>query len=53
MFYFQPDCLDDLAFAIMTETSKLAYRVSEDDVIRARNQVVRNAAIYFSCLIVL
>lgn len=37
---FQPDCLDDLAYAIMYETTKLAYRVSEADVTRARNQVV-------------
>ncbi|XP_047089788.1 probable mitochondrial-processing peptidase subunit beta, mitochondrial [Lolium rigidum] len=33
------DCLDDLAFAIMQEMSKLSYRVTEDDVIRARNQL--------------
>ena len=39
MFCFQPDCLDDLAYAIMYEATKLAYRVSEADVIRARNQV--------------
>ncbi|OMO85898.1 hypothetical protein COLO4_21398 [Corchorus olitorius] len=35
----KPDCLDDLAYAIMYETAKLAYRVSEADVIRARNQL--------------
>ncbi|KAE8659487.1 putative mitochondrial-processing peptidase subunit beta [Hibiscus syriacus] len=35
----KPDCLDDLAFAIMHEITKLAYRVSEADVIRARNQL--------------
>ena len=35
----QPDCLDDLAYAIMYELTKLCYRVSEADVIRARNQV--------------
>ncbi|KAA3456073.1 putative mitochondrial-processing peptidase subunit beta isoform X1 [Gossypium australe] len=35
----KPDCLDDLAYAIMYETTKLAYRVSEADVIRARNQL--------------
>ncbi|CAA2989822.1 probable mitochondrial-processing peptidase subunit beta, mitochondrial, partial [Olea europaea subsp. europaea] len=34
----KPDCLDDLAYAIMYEISKLCYRVSEADVIRARNQ---------------
>ena len=51
MFCFQPDCLDDLAYAIMYETTKLAYRVSEADVIRARNQVVENDAIFSSCLI--
>ncbi|MCI41995.1 putative mitochondrial-processing peptidase subunit beta-like, partial [Trifolium medium] len=34
-----PDCLDDLSYAIMYETTKLAYQVSEDDVTRARNQV--------------
>ncbi|KAL5653282.1 hypothetical protein ACJX0J_038740, partial [Zea mays] len=33
------DCLDDLAFAIMHEMSKLSYRVTEEDVIRARNQL--------------
>jgi len=36
---FQPDSLDDLSYAIMYETTKLAYRVSEDDVTRACNQV--------------
>ncbi|OIW07598.1 hypothetical protein TanjilG_08329 [Lupinus angustifolius] len=35
----KPDCLDDLSYAIMYETTKLAYRVSEDDVTRARNQL--------------
>ncbi|XXG63466.1 hypothetical protein AAC387_Pa05g1655 [Persea americana] len=35
----QPDCLDDLAYAIMYEISKLSYRVSEADVARARNQL--------------
>ncbi|OAY82345.1 probable mitochondrial-processing peptidase subunit beta, mitochondrial [Ananas comosus] len=35
----KPDCLDDLAWAIMHEISKLSYRVSEDDVTRARNQL--------------
>lgn len=39
-FVFQADCLDDLAFAIMHEMSKLSYRVTEEDVIRARNQVI-------------
>ncbi|KAG0492658.1 hypothetical protein HPP92_006056 [Vanilla planifolia] len=33
------DCVDDLAWAIMHEISKLSYRVSEADVIRARNQL--------------
>lgn len=35
----KPDCLDDLSYAIMHEVSKLSYRVTEDDVIRARNQL--------------
>ncbi|CAK9186028.1 unnamed protein product [Ilex paraguariensis] len=35
----KPDCLDDLAYAIMYEISKLCYRVSEADVTRARNQL--------------
>ncbi|CAH1431485.1 probable mitochondrial-processing peptidase subunit beta, mitochondrial [Lactuca sativa] len=35
----KPDCLDDLAFAIMQEISKLCYRVTDDDVIRAQNQL--------------
>lgn len=42
---FQPDCLDDLAYAIMYETTKLCCRVLEQDVIRARNQVPTNAFI--------
>lgn len=29
LFIFQPDCLDDLAFAIMHEITKLAHRVSD------------------------
>ncbi|CAN8269812.1 unnamed protein product [Cochlearia groenlandica] len=33
------DCLDDLSYAIMNEVTKLAYRVSDDDVTRARNQL--------------
>lgn len=36
----QPDCLDDLSFAIMHAMTKLCYQVSEADVIRARNQVI-------------
>eukprot|EP00262_Sarcandra_glabra_P004201 TRINITY_DN1517_c0_g1_i1.p1 TRINITY_DN1517_c0_g1~~TRINITY_DN1517_c0_g1_i1.p1 ORF type:complete len:534 (+),score=78.53 TRINITY_DN1517_c0_g1_i1:162-1763(+) len=35
----KPDCLDDLAYAIMYEMSKLSYRVSEADVTRACNQL--------------
>lgn len=35
----KPDCLDDLAWAIMQEVSKLSYRVSEADVTRACNQL--------------
>ncbi|XP_074280716.1 putative mitochondrial-processing peptidase subunit beta, mitochondrial [Silene latifolia] len=35
----KPDCLDDLAWAIMHELSKLCYRVSDDDVTRACNQL--------------
>ncbi|KAK8466609.1 hypothetical protein PHAVU_008G133900 [Phaseolus vulgaris] len=35
----KPDSLDDLSYAIMYETTKLAYRVSEDDVTRACNQL--------------
>lgn len=35
----KPECLDDLAYAIMYELSRLCYRVSEADVIRARNQL--------------
>lgn len=35
----QPDCLSDLAYVIMNGICKLSYRVSEADVIRARNQV--------------
>ncbi|KAK8481682.1 hypothetical protein V6N11_043567 [Hibiscus sabdariffa] len=35
----KPDCLDDLAYAIMYEITKLAHRVSEADVIRACNQL--------------
>ncbi|XP_076905307.1 putative mitochondrial-processing peptidase subunit beta, mitochondrial [Bidens hawaiensis] len=35
----KPDCLDDLASVIMQEISKLCYRVTEEDVIRAQNQL--------------
>ncbi|KAL7220937.1 hypothetical protein ACSBR2_013758 [Camellia fascicularis] len=35
----KPDCLDDLAYAIMYEMSKLCYRVSEADVTCACNQL--------------
>ncbi|KAK2989845.1 hypothetical protein RJ640_025504, partial [Escallonia rubra] len=35
----KPDCLNDLAYAIMYEISKLCYRISEADVTRARNQL--------------
>lgn len=35
----KPDCLDDLAWLIMNEVSKLSYRVSDDDVTRACNQL--------------
>ncbi|XP_050227900.1 probable mitochondrial-processing peptidase subunit beta, mitochondrial [Mercurialis annua] len=35
----KPEDLDDLAWAIMYETTKLSYRVSEADVTRARNQL--------------
>ncbi|GAB2280202.1 hypothetical protein Dimus_014843 [Dionaea muscipula] len=35
----KPDDLDDLSYAIMYELSKLSYRVSEADVIRAKNQL--------------
>ncbi|XP_010939148.1 probable mitochondrial-processing peptidase subunit beta, mitochondrial [Elaeis guineensis] len=35
----KPDYLDDLAYAIMYEISKMSYRVSEADVTRACNQL--------------
>nr|UER43496.1 insulinase protein beta [Viscum album] len=35
----KPDHLDDLSYAIMNELSKLCYRVLDDDVIRACNQL--------------
>ncbi|KAJ0973862.1 hypothetical protein J5N97_015827 [Dioscorea zingiberensis] len=35
----KPDCLDDLAYSIMYQISKLSYRVSEADVTLACNQV--------------
>lgn len=35
----QPDKLSDLSWAIMHEVGRLIYRVAEDDVVRARNQV--------------
>jgi hypothetical protein len=45
--------LDDLAFAIMQEMSKLSYRVTEDDVIRARNQVfLAKSFILVACSII-
>ncbi|KAH7295164.1 hypothetical protein KP509_27G035700 [Ceratopteris richardii] len=35
----KPDKVADLSWAIMHEVGRLIYRVSEDDVIRARNQL--------------
>lgn len=35
----KPDCLDDLAWAIMHDISKFCYRVSDADVTRACNQL--------------
>ncbi|CAL1408564.1 unnamed protein product [Linum trigynum] len=35
----KPEDLDDLTYAIMYEIAKLSFRVSEDDVTRARNQL--------------
>ncbi|RAL46809.1 hypothetical protein DM860_005088 [Cuscuta australis] len=35
----KPDCLDDLAYSIMYEISSLCYRVTDEDVTRARNQL--------------
>ncbi|CAN0857861.1 Probable mitochondrial-processing peptidase subunit beta, mitochondrial [Linum grandiflorum] len=35
----KPEDLDDLTYAIMYEIAKLSFRVSEDDVIRAQNQL--------------
>lgn len=35
----KPDCLEDLAYVIMHQISKLIYRVSDADVTRARNQL--------------
>lgn len=34
-----PDCLKDLSSVIMQEFKRLAYQVSEEDVIRAQNQL--------------
>ncbi|KAJ6846584.1 putative mitochondrial-processing peptidase subunit beta [Iris pallida] len=42
----KPDCLDDLAFAIMSELSKLSYRISDADLIRARNQLKSNLQLH-------
>ncbi|WJZ80119.1 hypothetical protein VitviT2T_000059 [Vitis vinifera] len=46
----KPDCLDDLAYAIMLEISKLPYRVSEEDVIRARNQLKSSLLLHINGL---
>lgn len=35
----KPDCLDDLAYSVMYEITKLCHKVSQDDVVRARNQL--------------
>ncbi|KAM0015108.1 putative peptidase M16, metalloenzyme, LuxS/M16 peptidase [Helianthus debilis subsp. tardiflorus] len=35
----KPDCLDDLAYAIMQKLSQLCYQVTEEDVIRAQNKL--------------
>lgn len=41
--------MDDLDFAIMHEMSKLSYRVTEEDVIRARNQVMFEVVMGENC----
>ncbi|ERN19833.1 hypothetical protein AMTR_s00064p00193560 [Amborella trichopoda] len=38
-FATEPDRLDDLSNLMMQEFCRLAYRVSEDELIRARNQL--------------
>lgn len=38
--------LDDLAWVIMHEISKMAYNVAEEDIVRARNQL--KATLLFS-----
>ncbi|MFS7959337.1 putative peptidase M16, metalloenzyme, LuxS/M16 peptidase [Helianthus anomalus] len=35
----KPDCLDDLAYAIMQKLSQLCYQVTEEEVIRAQNKL--------------
>ncbi|KAH0753566.1 hypothetical protein KY290_023836 [Solanum tuberosum] len=35
----KPDCLSDLAYVIMNGICKLSYKVSDADVVRARNQL--------------
>jgi processing peptidase subunit beta len=35
----KPECLDDLWYVIMKEFGRLIYRVDQDDVARARNQL--------------
>ena len=50
---FQPDKLDDLSWAVMHEFGRLIYRVSEDDVTRAKNQVTsRMSSFYILSLLV-
>ncbi|CAM6106032.1 unnamed protein product [Calypogeia fissa] len=35
----KPECLSDLSFCIMHEVARMIYRVDDDDVARARNQL--------------
>lgn len=49
VFYLlQPDCLSDLAYVIMNAICKLSYRVSNDDVVRACNQVFAHSPASYS-----
>lgn len=42
----KPDALDDLSWAIMHEFGRLIYRVAEEDVLRAKNQLKTNLVLH-------
>lgn len=50
--HLQPECLDDLCYVIMKEFGRMIYRVDQDDVARARNQVWKLFPVGGACIVI-